>query len=244
MGIKSNISIVKLVIFSLIILGVSVFIIYEINHKKGESTIDKVKQKPIENLDKSYLISEKVKGFSFVLGSQIREINYNGKTVKIEVIVNEDKNHVAVSNLKINDNETNINFFEVYEFQIIDNLIILTAGYQSALSGTLYAFNMTGEKILEIHELNAEGMTLNSSFEISDNKILFAGTRIDYGDALRISNNQQISLLDKNDIKNLKDEDVFSAEYEINYLGNGKFGDMVKTKTIETYKLWKESIEK
>ena len=201
-----------------------------------------------EKASTTYTISEKWYGYYEEVGL-ISEIKYGQETVIMEIVpgVKLDDNQ-----LKINDTTMDIFYLSIDSLQIIDNVIIFTTRGTGGghFNTRLYAFDMDGKKLLEIYALDENGMYVldtgnDDSFEIHDDgKIMIRGSRAGQGPSLRQGDGTDLELTDESNnwISSIPGDEVVQANYEIMYLGGGKFGEITKIETTMTYEQLKNMI--
>ena len=208
-----------------------------------------------KNLNRESIYAQSDKLTSANLGftekDTIRYLNYGQEKITLEYVAGYET--MYDNTLKVNGTTLDIKFCTLIEAQIIDDtIIILTAG-TDILSTRLYAFNMDGKKLLEIHALDNNGMYVTasqhyySSIEIyGDGEILIRGSRVCDGPSLRCGDGTDIELMDSNGnwTTTVPDDEIARADYKMQYLGGGKFGDITKSETTMTYLQLKESITK
>ena len=196
----------------------------------------------------NYTISEKlVAPFDRFNGNVLNEINYGQEKLTLELVVGDEKNYD--DQLKVNGKTIDLRFMEITEIQIIDNIIIFATHGSDDLSTTLYAFNMDGEKLLEISDIDNNGMRIynnydvSGAFQIMNDKITIRGSRLYLGTDLKCGDSESIILThDGVDwTADVPEDEIIRANYEINYLGGGKFGEITKTETTMTYAQLKQS---
>jgi len=202
------------------------------------------------NRESIYAQSDKLTSanLNFTENDTIRYLNYGQEIITLEYIIGYET--MYDNTLKVNGATLDVKFCMLIEAQIIDDIIIILTADTDVLSTKLYAFNMDGKKLLEIHALDNNGMYVAasqhyySSIEIyGDGEIIIRGSRVYNGPSLRCGDGTDIELKDAdgNWTDSVPDDEIVAADYKMQYLGGGKFGEIIKGETTMTYLQLKES---
>ncbi|MCI8387165.1 MAG: hypothetical protein HFE63_01700 [Clostridiales bacterium] len=161
---------------------------------------------------------------------------------------------------KINDNIIDIGaYMKIDQILVADEFVVITTGGTDINTFPIYIFDYNGKTLFKTYYLSNTGMVNSGFVELDDNKIIIYGGRTTHGPSLMIEKNNywlkpfedyadylyegeiydygpEISYEVYLDISNidqvllLNPNEIISATFELDYLGNGKFD---KIKMIE-----------
>lgn len=177
--------------------------------------------------------------------------------IKFETVPDTSTNQYV---LKINDNKVDIDtllwFNQIF---VMNDVIIITTGATDIRSTHLYIFDFNGNTLFKAYYLNNKGMVIQSSISVVGNKIIIPGTRLTHGIDLVMINEWSVHpeysdyiyqdiiydypdiygksevYLEDSKIKAMLNKDeIVEANFELEYLGNGKFSKIYMSGNIKT----------
>jgi len=156
-------------------------------------------------------------------------IDCDGKSAHVEY-----SSADGVTWLKVNDKIVGQFSAKIDEIRAFGDLLVVITVGTDVRSTCLYAIDVdTAAVDLKLHELDENGMVIDDAngmgIRYKGNKIIFEGTRWTHGPAI-VDGPEFMSA----EWAKLSDEEVLSAKYEIEYLGNGEFADSKQVEVTET----------
>lgn len=213
----------------LTILGVTVLILATVGittllyNKSNEKTLSELPRKKYDVFQTIYGEIDESKN----------EYEYNGNVVKI---VKSKNSYLTISiNDKVIDKWLDHEMIDTIEF--VDEYIFVVATFSADSSMTnLVSFDLDGNLLFSVGELDNNGMYSSGNFEIIGNKIKFSGSRENIGMGLRTEKGE----IDLENCKNIEKykEEIVRGTYEIEYIGNGKFTEpkLINSITLDEIK--------
>ena len=185
-----------------------------------------------EEVDFEYAVAEE---------PEIKNLKYGEDSLKVELDFGEETSSAI---LRIDGKEIDLdNGFVVGKVRVIDDVIVIVTGGTDIRSTRVVVTNPEGENLLLAGD-NIDSALYGMSAEdvrFEENKIIFECYRTIHGPSLITEDGWVESGTDEWNA--LSDDEITGAEYEIEYLGNGEFGEAKQVKVTETLGEFRKALE-
>ena len=205
----------------------------------------------------------------------VQDWNTGKDTVTFKTYTDKDKGYI----FEINGHAIDCIHVKFNQILVEDEYIIVVTGGTDVNTKTLFIFDYGGNTLFKTYYLSNTGMVIGGSVKVKDNKIIISGTRLthgpslmiglnewweedeysdhlyedtvyDYGDSFTLPYEVYLGKSNADEIKLLNPNEKTYAVFELEYLGDGKFGKLRMTDEFGTLKtfvsgelLWEETEE-
>ena len=185
-------------------------------------------------------------------------VQCKSKTVELEYFYGGPNTQAPT--LKVDGNPAAIDeCWAITAAQALDDTILLVVNNGGDVTSmNFYIIDTNGKVILHIHVLDNNGMYLTHfdeaqydgyfHYQIIGDRLIFQGTRRYHGPSIFVSTEHGIDVIELRDdngnliadLVGIPDDEVIERQYEMQYLGNGKFGPLTEGKITMTYGEFKQ----
>jgi hypothetical protein len=193
------------------------------------------------------------------LNSQTIQIWDTGeKTIEFKKWINMDRQTF----LDVNGYTTLVDYNRgLAHINVAEEFIIVVTHGTDIRSNYLNILDYSGNILLEVYYLNNKGMVIDAIAEVDDNRILMRGSRWHHDDVLHMSNSsyfprfseywyidteydhdfcRYVVATNPETAAKLHPDEIVSADFMIEYLGDGKFSTIQMIGNIMTFGEWLE----
>jgi hypothetical protein len=194
-------------------------------------------------------------------GTITTSVQCSSKSVELELFYAGPGPVTNAPKLKIDGNLVAIDKCWVMSAQALDDMILLVVNYGGDVTSmNFYAIDTAGNILLHVHFLDDNGMYLTNfdndqyggffHYRLEGDRLIFQGTRRYHGPSIFVGTDHGIDAIELRDEKGnliadqvgIPDDEVIERQYEMQYLGNGKFGPLTEGEITMTYGEFKQTL--